>query len=92
MKDLHLNGNNTAVCAPVERMIISTEFGRQREEVLCPFCGKKTEAYTWSLAGSGKKCSGCPDTLLTTGLAFKRFKTAGEARKFYAENAEALEK
>lgn len=25
----------------------------------CPFCGCETEARLWSLAGSGKRCSGC---------------------------------
>ena len=34
------------------------EFGRSTMEIKCPFCGKVTTAYKWSLAGSGKKC-GC---------------------------------
>ena len=33
-----------------------SEFGRSTVFVTCPFCGRKTEAYVWSLAGSGKRC------------------------------------
>ena len=33
-----------------------SEFGRSTVFVTCPFCGRKTEAYAWSLAGSGKRC------------------------------------
>ncbi len=34
-----------------------SEFGRSTVRVTCPFCGHVTEAYAWSLAGSGKRCS-----------------------------------
>lgn len=34
----------------------STEFGRARGWVLCPFCGSKPEVFWWSLAGGGKRC------------------------------------
>lgn len=33
-----------------------SEFGRSTVFVTCPFCGRRTEAYVWSLAGSGKRC------------------------------------
>lgn len=32
--------------------------GRSTVDIECPFCGKVTQAYIWSLAGSGKRCSG----------------------------------
>lgn len=34
-----------------------SEFGRSTVRVTCPFCGRVTEAYVWSLAGGGKRCS-----------------------------------
>jgi hypothetical protein len=30
--------------------------GRSRIVFYCPFCDERVEAYTWSLAGSGKRC------------------------------------
>ena len=27
--------------------------------IKCPWCESITEAYAWSLAGSGKRCNGC---------------------------------
>ena len=30
--------------------------GKSTTIVTCPFCGRDTEAYTWSLAGGGKRC------------------------------------
>lgn len=30
--------------------------GRSTVTVTCPFCGTDTQAYLWSLAGSGKRC------------------------------------
>lgn len=27
--------------------------------IKCPWCESVTEAYAWSLAGSGKRCSNC---------------------------------
>jgi hypothetical protein len=35
-----------------------TEVGRSRIVIRCPFCKACVVAYTWSLAGSGKRC-GC---------------------------------
>ena len=34
----------------------TSEFGRSKAIVECPFCGKRNIAYKWSLAGSGKRC------------------------------------
>jgi len=39
-----------------ERAITSRQNGRTRAAIACPFCGCTTEAYVWSLAGSGKRC------------------------------------
>jgi hypothetical protein len=33
------------------------EFGRSVVGIRCPYCGAVTEAYVWSLAGSGKRCA-----------------------------------
>jgi hypothetical protein len=33
-----------------------SETGRSRVGIRCPFCDVVTEAYVWSLAGSGKRC------------------------------------
>ena len=30
--------------------------GRSVVGIRCPYCGSVTEAYIWSLAGSGKRC------------------------------------
>lgn len=35
------------------------EFGRNRILIECPFCQEQVWAYSWSLAGSGKKCPKC---------------------------------
>lgn len=35
----------------------SHDFGRTTCTIECPFCGWQTEAFVWSLAGSGKRCS-----------------------------------
>lgn len=42
-----------------ERTITSRQNGRTLAAILCPFCGCTTEAYVWSLAGSGKRCGDC---------------------------------
>ncbi len=34
--------------------------GHSEYDIRCPFCGSMTTARSWSLAGSGKRCSGCP--------------------------------
>lgn len=31
-------------------------FGRSSIEIQCPFCQHISNAYKWSLAGSGKRC------------------------------------
>lgn len=49
-----------------------SEFGRSRRLIECPFCHEKFWAYTWSLAGSGKKCPRCK--------AFHTINVAREAR------------
>ena len=38
-----------------------TSHGSQQKVlgIRCPFCESVTEAYAWSLAGSGKRCNGC---------------------------------
>ena len=33
--------------------------GRRMATISCPFCGTRTDAHLWSLAGSGKRCPGC---------------------------------
>jgi hypothetical protein len=38
-----------------------------RLEVTCPFCGEKVACYRWSLAGSGKRCTGCKRLLTQYG-------------------------
>ncbi len=37
--------------------VLSSEMGRTRVVLICPFCTSEVAAYLWSLAGSGKKCS-----------------------------------
>lgn len=36
-----------------------SEMGRSTVIITCPYCGSETVAFLWSLAGSGKRCSGC---------------------------------
>lgn len=33
--------------------------GKSYIRIKCPHCNSITKAYLWSLAGSGKKCTGC---------------------------------
>lgn len=42
---------------PVERHPGRSAMGVSTDWVTCPWCGKETECYVWSLAGSGKKCA-----------------------------------
>ena len=42
---------------PVTKRAGRSEFGRSTVFVECPFCERQTEAYVWSLAGHGKRCS-----------------------------------
>src|SRR5688572_26090181 len=37
----------------------TTEMGRSRYEIMCPWCGYTFTAFLWSLAGSGKRCPYC---------------------------------
>lgn len=39
-----------------DRTQISSSVGRTVLAITCPFCHTITEAYAWSLAGSGKRC------------------------------------
>lgn len=36
-----------------------SEFGTAHFTLECPFCGTQVIAYSWSLAGSGKRCPDC---------------------------------
>jgi len=37
--------------------------------IVCGWCGGKTEAYIWSMAGSGKKCAYCPAVHASFGMS-----------------------
>ena len=37
----------------------TSENGKSRINIRCPFCGREVVAYKWSLAGSGKRCPQC---------------------------------
>ncbi len=45
--------------------------GRSYIYIKCPFCGTKVRAYVWSLAGGGKKCTGCNTQFANFGTAYK---------------------
>lgn len=34
----------------------TTEMGRTRVRIRCPFCATEFWAYVWSISGGGKKC------------------------------------
>lgn len=42
--------------------------GRTTVDIECPFCLCVTQARAWSLAGSGKRCSGCSALLHGDGI------------------------
>jgi len=42
-----------------EYYVNSVGHGTSTVMITCPFCKAKTEAYIWSLSGSGKRCCGC---------------------------------
>lgn len=42
--------------------------GRSTVTISCPFCSASVVAYTWSLAGGGKRC-GCGALFGSTGVA-----------------------
>lgn len=67
-----------------------SEFGRSTVFVTCPFCGRRTEAYVWSLAGSGKRCPN-PECRahLCYGVAIRDMVPAEEAKE-KSRGAEAL--
>jgi len=80
-----IDHDKTKIIGDVGRTIISNEFGKRLENVLCPFCKQTTEAYTWSLSGSGKKCAHCKNTLLGAWSAVMRCKSEAEAEKIIGE-------
>ncbi len=43
---------------PHETHVLSRRHGRLHVEITCPFCGTVMDGYAWSLAGSGKRCTG----------------------------------
>lgn len=43
--------------SPINLGVASSRHGKSTMMVKCPFCGAKLEVYTWSFAGSGKRCS-----------------------------------
>lgn len=45
-----------------------SEVGRTSAVYTCPVCGTETRAFIWSVAGSGKKCSGCKLVLTQVGV------------------------
>lgn len=49
-----------------------SKFGKTTCNIKCPFCETITTAYVWSLAGSGKKCSGCGAMHTSFGLTLKK--------------------
>ena len=68
-----------------QRFLGVARHGKTTEQILCPFCEKKTTAYTWSLSGGGKKCDHCENTLHTTINSQYRCKTEQQALVMLAE-------
>lgn len=52
---------------PHERSQTVKVFGRSRCYITCPFCQTTCLAYTWSLAGGGKRCPQCKAKHLNDG-------------------------
>ena len=52
----------------------SREHGRSTVFIECPFCGEQTEAYVWSLNGSGKKCWKCKAVHTGMGMTVRKLK------------------
>lgn len=48
-----------------------SEFGRSTVTIECPFCRMSVVAYSWSLAGGGKRCV-CGALFGSTGTAYRR--------------------
>ena len=87
IKSLAIQEHDNSVLSAENIKYNATErHGKSTLFIQCPFCNKQTEAYKWSLAGSGKKCSHCKDVLHTGGLSYKRMKSVDEAKVFYDNN------
>lgn len=48
----------------------TSEMGRSRVKLECPFCGAWVTAFLWSLSGSGKRCT-CGAIARATGRFFR---------------------
>ena len=48
-----------------------SEHGKSSIDIECPFCGEITEAFIWSMSGSGKRCHGykCDAIFFSSGNA-----------------------
>lgn len=46
--------------------------GRSTVIITCPWCQADTEAYVWSLAGSGKRCVKCGALHTYRGISYRR--------------------
>lgn len=86
IKDLQILEHKNSVATNVTQSNLRSTYGKSTVDVLCPFCENKTNAYIWSLSGGGKRCSSCKDVLLTSGMAFMRFKTLEQTQLFYEAN------
>ena len=42
---------------PYSYQVISSDVGRTKVLLDCPWCHDQVEAFLWSLAGSGKRCT-----------------------------------
>lgn len=49
----------------------TSEVGRNRMLLECPWCGDEVTAYRWSLAGSGKRCPNCRSLFTYSGICRK---------------------
>lgn len=47
----------------------SKDNGRTEVDIICPFCGERITARTWSLAGGGKRCT-CGALFGSRGMAW----------------------
>lgn len=55
---------------PYRVVRMAPAMGRTSIDIVCPFCLSVVTAYTWSLAGGGKRC-GCGALLGWRGRAYK---------------------
>lgn len=51
-----MGDGNVGESRPYEILSEHTAVGRSSVTMLCPWCDREVTAYTWSLAGSGKRC------------------------------------